>query len=276
MNVEFENVKPYIGAIVHAERSALFDKAVAQACMERLEERGVLIFPRVAFDDAEQVAFTEALGERINFNQRDTNAEGISAEVYKVSLDREDAVYVRGTFFWHMDGMSVDIPPPKATLLSARRVAPKGGQTEFANTLAAWAQLPDEEKAELEGLRVIHSVAASIAPVMEDVSPRVLENMRTAIMERPLVWTLPSGRKALLVGTTADRIVDMPLPEGRALLTRLLEWAGQRQFCYRHDWQEGDLVLWNNCGVLHRVIPYDRESKRMMHRTSLAGVAAPV
>jgi len=66
----------------------------------------------------------------------------------------------------------------------------------------------------------------------------------------------------------------MPLAEGRALLARLLEWTAQPAFTYRHQWQEGDLVIWDNCGALHRVIPYASDSGRTMHRTSVAGVEA--
>ena len=270
MSVEFEDIKPHIGAIVRAERASLFEKSVAQAIMDRLEDRGVLVIPEVGFDDEEQVAFTDALGERINFN-RHNEGTGVEKDVYRVTLDREGAEYVQGTFFWHMDGMPVDIPPPKATLLSARKLAPKGGQTEFANTIAAYESLSASEQAELEGLRVLHSVVASMRPVLEEVEATDALGIRHQTHERPLVWPQPSGRKSLLIGTTADRVVGMPLPDGRALLARLMEWAGQLEFRYLHHWREGDLVVWNNPGILHRVIPYDRESKRMMHRTSLAG-----
>jgi alpha-ketoglutarate-dependent taurine dioxygenase len=55
------------------------------------------------------------------------------------------------------------------------------------------------------------------------------------------------------------------------LLARLLEWAAQPDFTYQHQWQEGDLVIWDNCGALHRVVPYSAGSGRLMHRTSVAG-----
>jgi alpha-ketoglutarate-dependent taurine dioxygenase len=89
-------------------------------------------------------------------------------------------------------------------------------------------------------------------------------------MEQPLVWTHADGRKSLLVGTHADAIVGMPAPHGRALLWRLQQWAGQPDFVYRHDWKIGDLVMWNNEGVMHRVVPYT-DAKRSMHRTTIAG-----
>jgi alpha-ketoglutarate-dependent taurine dioxygenase len=69
-----------------------------------------------------------------------------------------------------------------------------------------------------------------------------------------------------------ESIVGMDLVEGRALISRLLEWATQPEFKYRHQWSEGDLVIWKNLGALHRVIPYDVRSGRLMHRTSLANV----
>jgi hypothetical protein len=133
--------------------------------------------------------------------------------------------YVQGTFFWHMDGLNSDIPPPKATVLSGRRIAARGGQTEFASTY----------------------------------------------LEHPLIWNRRSGRKSPIIGCSAERVVGMPVPDGRALLARLVEWAAQSDFHYKHDWQQGDLVIWDNTGTLHRVRPYDRNSGRTMHRTSIAG-----
>ena len=75
----------------------------------------------------------------------------------------------------------------------------------------------------------------------------------------------------MLLGTTADRVVGMSIPEGRAFLVRLLEWCCQPAYSLRHEWQEGDLVIWENTAGLHRAIPYDPASGRMMHRTSIAG-----
>src|SRR5262245_55441608 len=142
--VEIEPVKRLIGGIVHVERSALCDKDVVQRCLEALEDRGVLVFPRLELTDAEQLAFTDALGTRVNFTRS-------ASDVYEITLDPErnaEPEYVQGTFFWHIDGVTIDMPPPKATLLSARRISPKGGQTEFSNTYAAYEHLSREEKEE--------------------------------------------------------------------------------------------------------------------------------
>ena len=91
------------------------------------------------------------------------------------------------------------------------------------------------------------------------------------VMVHPLVWTHRSGRKSLVIGSHADSISGMPIPHGRSLLVRLQEWAAQPAFSYRHEWQEGDFVIWDNCGCMHRVVSYDESSGRRMHRTTIMG-----
>lgn len=275
MTVEFESIKPHIGAIVHVDRSSMLDEAVVSRCREMLEERTVLVFPRVNLDDEEQLAFTDLLGSRQNLTSNAIR-EGVAADdVYKVTLDKAvnaQPEYVLGTFFWHMDGLTVDMPPPKATLLSARKISSKGGQTGFASTYAAYEGLPESEKAELAGLRATHSVRSALRPVADTLPEEERRKLEIGIVkEHPIVWNHKSGRKSLVIGTSADRVVGMPYAHGRALLTRLAEWAAQPDYTYSHEWQEGDFVIWDNTGALHRVIPYDADSGRTMHRTSIAG-----
>jgi alpha-ketoglutarate-dependent taurine dioxygenase len=279
MSFTIEPIKPLIGGLVHVDKAHLCDDDVVHAVRDALEERGVLVFPQINVSDAEQLAFTDRLGERVNFTRRVPGSDVDTEDVYKVTLDKkinQEPDYVLGTFFWHVDGTTMDIPFPKATLISARTVASEGGATEFANLYAAYEQLPEEEKKELEGLRVIHTLEASIRPVFGVPTEERIQRWRTmtAPMEHPLVWTHHDGRKSLLIGTHADGIVGSPGPHGRARLWRLLQWAAQPDFVYRHKWQVGDLVLWDNEGLMHRVDPYTDEH-RIMHRTTIAGKEKP-
>ncbi|WP_297493467.1 TauD/TfdA family dioxygenase [Acidocella sp.] len=277
MNVDairVEVIKPEIGAVLHVDRAALCEPAVAARIMELLELHDALIFPRLKLTDEEQVAFTGALGALVNFTH--TAPGGSKAnDVYEITLDKKknpEPEYVLGTFFWHMDGTTINQPVPKASVLSCRKTSPKGGQTQFCNTYAAYEALPEDEKKALEGLRVMHSV---VAAVREVAAPEDLEPFkRGAAHEQPLVWTRKNGRKSLMIGYSADYIVGWSKAEGRALLARLQEWAAQPRFCYSHEWQEGDLAIWDNGGALHRVIPYPADSGRTMHRTSIAGLEA--
>ena len=81
-----------------------------------------------------------------------------------------------------------------------------------------------------------------------------------------MVWTHQSGRKSLLLGATADYVIGLPVEESRALLARLRDWATQPQYVYQHQWQPGDLLIWDNTGTMHRVLPYDVTCGRRLHR----------
>lgn len=275
MKARVTPIKPAIGATVEVDRADLCDPEVVETVREALERHSVLVFPRIGVSDAEQLAFTDALGPRMQFGTPAPGTDTQMPDVYKVSF--EEALggrkeYVQGTFFWHIDGVMMDRPPSKATLLSARQLSATGGETEFASLYAAYEALPEAEKQEIEGLRVFHSIEPSMKLIFDDPTPE-----QTALWRgdsrclRPIVWTHDSGRKSLVIGYSADRVEGMPPADGRALLLRLIEWAAQPAFRYTHKWQDGDLVLWDNTGVMHRVRPYDETSGRKMHRTSIAG-----
>lgn len=274
--MKIEKVKEHIGGIVHVDKADLCKPEVVAEIKAALEDRGVLVFPQIHLSDAEQLAFTDAFGERVNFTKKAPGSDVSAEDVYKVTLDKKfnaEPDYVYGTWFWHMDGVTIDQPLPKATMLSARKLSGEGGQTEFASTFAAWEQLPEDQKRAIENLKVIHRLEASMRPLYVDMPEERLERYRSmaSVMVHPLVWTQNDGRKSLVLGTHADEVIGMNVPEGRSLLARLMEWAAQPDFTYRHEWQEGDFVIWNNCGLMHRVVPYSGESGRSMHRTTIMG-----
>jgi len=199
-------------------------------------------------------------------------------EIQKITRDASQsklAAYREATFFWHIDGTTESVPN-KATLLTARQVSDDGsGDTEFANTYAAYDALPDDEKAALADVRVVHSFAAS--QLLVHPEPSEAERAawdRAPAREHPLVWTRRNGRKSLVIGATAGEVVGMDPGAGRALLDRLVAWATQPRFTLRHAWRQGDLVIWDNTGMLHRAQPYGETSSRLMHRTSLLGEEA--
>jgi alpha-ketoglutarate-dependent taurine dioxygenase len=278
MAIRFEDIKEFIGSrVAWDDRADLFTPEAAAAIRGKVEERTVLVFPEVNLTDDEQRRLTEAMGEKVTLTGRFNVQTDVADDIYQVTLDPKinpQPEYVLGTFFWHMDGVSVDMPPPFATLLSCRIAPDKGGETEFASTYAAYEGLPDEEKQALEGLTAIHSVKASLSPIVDAIPEKHREKVLGIGGERehPIVWTHTSGRKSMVIGTTADRIVGMEIPAGRAMLIRLQEWAAQPAYSLRHKWKKGDFVIWDNTGAMHRAIPYDKSTGRMMHRTSIAGV----
>jgi alpha-ketoglutarate-dependent taurine dioxygenase len=128
------------------------------------------------------------------------------------------------------------------------------------------------EKGLCKGLRVIHSFEASQRLVNPDPSPDELAQWRSKPdREHPMVWRHQSGRRSLVIGVSASHIVGMSASRSRALLDELLERATRPDRIYRHEWAIGDLVIWDNTGVMHRACPYDAFSPREMHRTTMSG-----
>lgn len=259
-------IKPLIGSEVQDGKDALLGGAHAQEIRDLLEQRGVLVFPKIGFSDMEQIAFTKTLG--------DYKADMPDGSVTTISLDpavAANADFTRTSFFWHFDGFMNDVPI-RASIMSARVLSPTGGNTEFCNTYAAYDALPDERKRQIEGLQAVHAHAGAHMSLEPEPSyERFQQWQQIPRNTLPLVWKHRSGRKSLVIGNTVVNIIGMDPLDGLELLVWLRDWATQDRFAYSHDWSVGDAVIWDNTGTLHRVMPYPPDSGRLMHRTKLAG-----
>jgi alpha-ketoglutarate-dependent taurine dioxygenase len=274
MSAATNPLTPHVGVeITGLWGRELVDPAVAEDCLAALDQDGVVVYRQVDIADADLVAFSRLLGEVV----ANPTGEHEHPEIATITLDPAKtramlAWYRQRNFLWHIDGATDELPQ-KATLLTAREVDPAGGDTEFASTYAAYAALPAAEKARIADLRVVHSFAAAQRRAHPDPSEEERAGWdRVPTRVHPLVWTRRDGRKSLLLGATADHVVGWPANEGRALLDRLLEWSTRPEFVLRHRWRRGDLVVWDNTGMLHRALPFEPTSPRLMHRTTLVGV----
>jgi len=263
--LEWRALKPEIGAEVAASKAELLGGDYADEIRELLEQRGVLVFPRVDFSSEEQVIFTRTLGTFV--------ADTADETAYAVTMDpsSRSAELLKGSFYWHFDGYMNEVPI-RASIMSCRVPAPSGGETEFCNTYAAWDALPDAQKRQLEGLRVVHALASAQLTVEPEPSYATFQQwLKVPRATLPLVWTHRSGRKSLVIGNSAVNVLDFDPLEGLELLVWLRDWATQEPFTYSHSWSAGDAVIWDNTGTLHRARPYDPASGRLMLRTKLAG-----
>ncbi len=269
-----ENAEPNIGASVIANKETLLGGAMAQEIRELLEKRGVLVFPEINLTDEEQIAFTHTLG---TFAHEDGEGRGGKDSVYPITMDSSVnpiADYLKGAFYWHIDGTMSD-KPILASIMSARALAKEGGETEFCNTYAAWDTLPEDEKAKLTDLKVVHAMWRSqLYWKPEPTSKELQQWMAHGQNVLPLVWEHRSGRRSLVLGATALQVQGMDIAESEALLVRLRDWATRPQLVYQHRWRLGDMVIWDNAGTMHRALAYDHKSGRLMHRTKLEGEEA--
>jgi alpha-ketoglutarate-dependent taurine dioxygenase len=273
MSITAKPAAPEVGVEITGLTGHEFvDPQVAADCQAALDTYGVVVYREAHIEDDDLVTFSGLLGEIIVAPRGGLPSH---PAISPISLDpgrSELAAYRKSTFFWHIDGVNDDIPQ-KASFLAARRVSDEGGDTEFANTYAAYAALPDDEQQYLATLRVVHSFTAT--QLLSQPNPTDRERAtwaRVPSREHPLIWTRRNGRKSLLIGATTDHILGLPPDESRALLDRLLVWSTQPRFTLRHRWRPGDLVVWDNTGMLHRALPYEPSSPRLLYRTTLAGV----
>jgi taurine dioxygenase len=220
-----------------------------------------------------QIAFTEQFGtlERHIARNRGSDNPWVHT-VSNLGGDGKPSGTVASTS-WHTD-KSFRPEPSLATILHSVTMPPDGGDTCFANMYAAYDALSDDEKARLDRLRVIHSWELSLAKKGRQATP---EEIRDAPpMSHPLVRVhADTGRKCLFMGEHASHIDGWPMADGRALLARLEAHATEERFIYRHRWQPGDVLMWDNRCLLHRADPnFDAALyPRVLHRTCLRGTA---
>jgi alpha-ketoglutarate-dependent 2,4-dichlorophenoxyacetate dioxygenase len=255
------------------------DPTTAREIEAAMDRYAVLVFRDQRISEDEQLAFTRSLGpldagRHLAVRQQ----RRVRPEFADVSnLDERGSVADRNhrrvlsnmaTRLWHTDS-SYKSPAAKFSLLYCSAIPEWGGETEFADMRAAYDALPERLREEAEGRSAEHYVHHSRAVLGFAPSP---EEIAGALP--PVTWPLVrthagSGRKLLYIGAHATHVVGLSLPEGRVLLSDLLEHATQRQFVYRHEWRPGDLVMWDNRAVLHRGRRYDLSQKRDMRRSTV-------
>ena len=243
----------------------------------------VLVFHDQRIDDEQQLAFSRSLGElehAIGTSLRAPEEYRLPTTFADVSnLDKDHKVFARddrrrlfaiGNRLWHSDS-SFKVVPAKYSLLSARSIPSKGGNTEYADMRAAYDALDDETRGEVEGLVCEHSQLYSRA-ILGFTEFTEEERERFKPVHQCLVRTHPvTKRRSLYLSSHAGGILGWPVPEARAFLRDLVEHATQRQFVYAHKWAVNDLVMWDNRQTMHRARPFPAHEPRDMRRTTLMG-----
>jgi len=247
-----------------------------------MDEHGVLIFHGQGFTDDQQLAFTQSLGpletaRGFTLRDRDRLASPHFADVS--NLDKDGKVIQRdsrtwqfaiGNRLWHSDSSFKRIPA-KYSLLHARALPSKGGNTEFADMRQAWDSFDQETKDLCEPLICEHSQMYSRAKLgFTDFSPEEQERFKPVLQR--LVRVHPStGKKSIYLSSHAGKIIGWPDSEAKAFLMDLNELATQREFTYSHKWAVGDLVMWDNQRTMHRARPFPANEPRDVRRTTLMG-----
>jgi alpha-ketoglutarate-dependent 2,4-dichlorophenoxyacetate dioxygenase len=280
--------KHFVGEVSGLDLRKPLTKEQAREVEAAMDQYAVLVFHDQDISDEQQMAFALNFGEReearggtvvkqadyrLTTGLNDVSNLGKDGKV--LARDSRAALFNLGNWLWHSDSSFRPIPA-KFSLLSARVVNPKGGNTEFADMRAAYDALDDEMKAEIEDMICEHSLMYSRGSLGFLDYTEEEKQMFKPVLQR-LVRTHPvHGRKSLYLSSHAGAVRGMSVPEGRLLLRDLTEHATQPEFVYVHKWKLHDLVMWDNRQTMHRVRRYDQSQPRDMRRATVAGTAPTV
>jgi taurine dioxygenase len=241
-------------------------------------DRLVVMFRRQKLSDPELIAFSKNFGELDppgpnpygeSFNKEHPELNVISNVVENCkpigNLGDGEAV-------WHADMTYVEVPP-KAAVLHSLEIPPRGGNTYFANMFAAYQALPAHLKKACDGKIAVHDASTNSAGMLRKGYKKVTDVREVVGAHHPLVRTEPNtGRKALFLGRRPNSyVIGLEVAESEALLDALWAHATQPRFAMCHEWQVGDVLMWNNLSVLHRRDAFDPKSRRIMHRSQIKG-----
>ncbi|MFM9941553.1 MAG: TauD/TfdA dioxygenase family protein [Hyphomicrobiaceae bacterium] len=278
----------FVGEVSGVDLTKPLSKDDAAALQAGIDQYGVLVFHDQKLTDEQQMAYTlnfgaieNAKGGNITKDKDKRLAEGMNdvsnlgKDGKPLPPDSRQQLFNIGNMLWHSDS-SFRAIPAKYSLLSARTVNPKGGNTEFADMRAAYDALDAETKAELEPMICEHSLMYSRGSLgfldYTDEEKQMFKPVR-----QRLVRTHPAhGRKSLYLSSHAGQILGMTTPAARILLRDLNDHATNAQFVYVHKWRVYDFVMWDNRQTMHRVRRYDERQPRDMRRTTVAGDAMTV
>ena len=281
MAIEFHQLHPlFFAEASPIDLRQVHDEETLAEIRAGMDEYGVLVFHDQRFSDADQLDFGRRFDGELHYgtgvsvlqksrlgNEALTDISNLDENGEIMTTDNRRRMYSLGNRLWHTDASFQD-PAGRYSMLHARVVPPVPADTEFADMRAAYDALPEATKEQVADLRVHHSIAYSRQTLGFEFSAAEQEKLQGAV--HPLVRTIPgSGRKSLYLASHASKIIDWPLPDGRLFLRDLTEHATQPQFRYRHSWQVGDLVIWDNRATMHRGLAYDdTKYKRELRRVT--------
>ena len=250
---------------------------IAAELRAALARYSVLHLPDQAVTDAAQIAFSEIFGP---LESTRPGADGAGSPLIVLSNLAPDGAIVpptdrqmlnnRANQSWHHDS-SFKPAPARVSILSARLIPSRGGNTEFAAMRAAFAALAPEEQARLRPMTAIHDFAWS----RRRVDPALVTEAEAAAhppVRQPVVRDENPHGPALYLGAHARTIEGLDEAEARALIDRLMAHATSPDFTYSHAWSPGDMLVWDNRAVAHRATPFAATGeRRRMVRTTVAG-----
>ncbi|MDH3288362.1 MAG: TauD/TfdA family dioxygenase [Betaproteobacteria bacterium] len=244
------------------------------------EAHSVLLFRNQPIADELQIAYSTRFGP-LEIAKAASRGEGtpysiltnIEPDGSLVPPDHKEALRAHANQLWHTDSCFKD-PPSLASVLSARVISPIGGETEFASMRCAWERLPEAMRTRLASAYAWHDYGHS----REKIAPHLAsERERASLL--PVRWRMrwrnpANGRDSLYLASHTYAIDGMPDDKAQALIAELIDHATAPGHTFLHQWQPGDVIMWDNRCVLHRGRPWPADKPRHMVRTTITATDA--
>jgi len=245
---------------------------------DAINRYSLVLFENQQMNDAAHLDFTRRFGEleeeHVSYYSKgevtyigrvgniDDDGNKVSSRQIKASTGNE---------MWHSDSSFREIPA-MYSILAAYEVPAEAGETEFASARSAYQRLDQQTRKLLDSKVGIHDYIYSRTKVGEDAVTRNQRTYMHPVRQRLVRQNPVTGEKNIFVGSHVKQIEGMPDTEARALIERLIEEVTRKESVYRHRWQPGDMMIWDNRCILHRGCGYDADRyRRRMHQTRVRG-----
>jgi taurine dioxygenase len=288
-------MNPEVGAeIVDVDLSQPLDDATFAGIREAFFRHSVIVLRNQRITEQQQIDFSRRFGP-LEIHVLKQFLHPRYPEILLISNIVEDGRnigIVDAGRYWHSDLCYKPVPSMASALYSIEIPRDdKGvalGDTLFASVAASYDALPEKLRQRVAGLKALHSLEHTFDRTRKDADIRTeqvdagdlkrtsvtAEQKKVAEAVHPVVRTHPvTGRRSIYVNdSTTVRIVGVPASESEDILGELRARCIRPEFVYRHKWQTGDLLMWDNCSSQHQAVAdYALPQRRRMHRTTITG-----
>ena len=278
-----------VGAeVLGVDLSIKLDKPTFELIHRAWLEYGVLVFRKQEIESNDLVAFSARFGDLDNAPVMENGRAFVDGypELFVISnvLDNGLRIGSLGAreLEWHTDMAYVE-EPPIASCLYALEVPDGDGKTGFLNMYKAYSKLPPALKEQIKEKAIKHDSVYTLDGYLREGGGRTLEHVKALgcfdVEKLPGTWhpavrTHPeTGREALYIGRRQNTFVEgLNLQESEELLDMIWKYINRiGKKTYHHEWEVGDLVIWDNRCIMHRRDAFPASARRVMHRTQMQG-----
>lgn len=268
-----------LGAHVRCGDVRALDELRFRAVYEAYLDHLVLVFRDQHLSDDELLAFGARFGELENVEpMRGMKATPPQLAIVSNVLENGEPIgrLGFGEAVWHTDS-SFNAVPPSATLLYALEVPAHGGDTGFANMYRAFETLSPDLRDLIRGRSIKHDKRYTASGTLRSGYSAGDDIRSCPGPSHPIVRRHPeTGHHALHLGRRTNSYVNgLSVADSEALLDALWAHATRPELTWHHQWQPGDLLVWDNRTVMHRRDAFDPHARRILHRTQCKGTNGP-